>query len=82
MQAALDGVTSTAWGRREGGGRRDGAGETAADEEKRAWKECKAPERGVWGLCGVGVGVGGCDDVISIDSQGEHTFTVLYSCYH
>lgn len=78
MWAASDSVTSTAWGGREGGGRRDGAVETAGEEEERAREECEAPERGVWGHGGEG----GCDDVISIDSQGEHTFTVLYSCYH
>lgn len=51
MQAASDSVTSTAWGGREGGGRRDGAGETAGEEEKGPGRSVK-PQReacGDWG---------------------------------
>lgn len=33
------------------------------------------PQRETWGT-------GQHNDVISIDSQGEQIFTVLYDCYH
>lgn len=75
VQVASDGFTSPVWG--ETGGRR---GETGTEREKQRVRR-KRPERSVKPQ-GEAWGTGEHNDVISIDSQGEHIFTVLYSCYH